>query len=130
MEQSLQAQEPLANVQETVSAKRCPYCHDDLWQKQNWRCRGCLTEHHTECAAIHKGCAVYGCRYQGRRPALFFSEVELPSSQEWTIAQRLVTCIWLFIVSMGMAGFYFFIQWLLETPTEFSIAELVIISVH
>lgn len=120
----------LTRLVECESSRRCPYCHDGLGQRQNWRCQGCSTEHHFECAAIHKGCAVFGCLHQGRGPSLFFSEIQLERSREWTLARRVATTLWLITVSLGFIGFYLFVQWLLDTPTEYSIAELVIFSVH
>lgn len=130
MEQIERQGEVVPRVIETVSLKRCPYCHDALNQRQNWYCQGCSTEHHFECAAIHKGCAVFGCHYQGRGPSMFFSEIQINSAQEWTVLRRVLSVLWLLFVTVFFVGFAHFIQWLLETPTEFSIAELVIISVH
>lgn len=126
----LRAEQRLTRVVESESLKRCPYCHDALGERQPWRCQACATEHHFECASIHKGCAVYGCGRQGRGPSAFFSDLSTSTLEEWTPARKLATAIWLSVVLCGAIGFVFFIQWLLETPTEFTIAELVIISVR
>jgi hypothetical protein len=112
-----------------VSTRRCPYCHDSLSERELWDCPGCEASHHDECSRIHGGCAVYGCRDSSRRVVPFYSDSLLDQDEGWTWKQRVLYGLWFLFVAGLMLGFTAFIQWLLETPTEFSVAELVIISV-
>lgn len=45
-----------------LEGPRCPYCHLDVGKLDlPWRCPGCETEHHKECAEEHGGCTLLGC---------------------------------------------------------------------
>ncbi len=46
---------------ETGHETRCPYCHGDLAAGETWRCPGCETPHHADCARENGQCTVLGC---------------------------------------------------------------------
>ncbi len=50
------------HVEEHGRPERCPYCHGDIGSRSLWRCPGCDTPHHAECAKENGGCTILGCR--------------------------------------------------------------------
>ncbi|MGE0707679.1 MAG: hypothetical protein AB7N76_08430 [Planctomycetota bacterium] len=49
---------------------RCPLCQHSLQDGgERYRCPGCSTEYHTECANELGGCSTLGCVHKGERPS-------------------------------------------------------------
>jgi hypothetical protein len=53
----------------------------------------------------------------------------IESKAPWAWSHYILAALWFIFLSLTFIGFTLFIHWLLDTPTEFSVAELVIISV-
>lgn len=56
---------PAPDVSQVASKKRetprCPYCHDDVGNRDTWRCPECGAAYHLPCAGELGRCGVLGC---------------------------------------------------------------------